>query len=262
MCQDPRFVGGDGIAFYFHGRKDGHFCLVTDDNLHINAHFIGKRKPGMKRDFTWVQSLGILFDAHKLYVGAMRTAAWDDASDRLEFAFDGHRISLPADVGATWTSPAAPGVSITRTRATNAVTVEAKGRFAITAVAVPINAEDSRIHKYEIAEDDCFAHLDLGFKFYDLSDGVDGVLGQTYRANYTSRAKIGAAMPVVGGEREFTSTGLFAADCASARFSTTGGAAVPRVGEAANYGGLGAKEHGSLNCVGGAAAGVGVFCKK
>ncbi|KAK4340211.1 hypothetical protein RND71_041673 [Anisodus tanguticus] len=40
VCQDPRFIGADGITFYFHG-KDKDFCLVSDSNLHINGHFIG-----------------------------------------------------------------------------------------------------------------------------------------------------------------------------------------------------------------------------
>ncbi|KAF7119621.1 hypothetical protein RHSIM_Rhsim13G0108800 [Rhododendron simsii] len=43
LCQDPRFVGGDGLTFYFHGKKDQDFCIVSDSNLHINAHFIGRR---------------------------------------------------------------------------------------------------------------------------------------------------------------------------------------------------------------------------
>ncbi|VAH47616.1 unnamed protein product [Triticum turgidum subsp. durum] len=42
-CYDPRFVGGDGNKFLFHGRRDADFCLLSDANLHINAHFIGKR---------------------------------------------------------------------------------------------------------------------------------------------------------------------------------------------------------------------------
>ncbi|KAK1264048.1 hypothetical protein QJS04_geneDACA008442 [Acorus gramineus] len=48
VCQDPRFVGGDGITFFFHGRNQD-FCLVSDSDIHINGHFIGAN---MTRDFT------------------------------------------------------------------------------------------------------------------------------------------------------------------------------------------------------------------
>jgi hypothetical protein len=37
-CGDPSFTGGGG-TFYFHGRRDQDFCLVSDTHLHINAHF-------------------------------------------------------------------------------------------------------------------------------------------------------------------------------------------------------------------------------
>lgn len=74
VCEDPRFIGGDGVTFYFHGQKERDFCLVSDTNLHINGHFIGKRGDGMKRDFTWVQSIGVLFDDHKLFVGAKKVS--------------------------------------------------------------------------------------------------------------------------------------------------------------------------------------------
>ena len=39
-CGDPRFIGGDGNAFFFHGRRDADFCVLSDRDLHINAHFI------------------------------------------------------------------------------------------------------------------------------------------------------------------------------------------------------------------------------
>ncbi|KAH0880335.1 hypothetical protein HID58_067729, partial [Brassica napus] len=82
--------------------------------------------------------------------------------------------------------------------------VEVEGMLKITARVVPMTKEDSRIHGYNVTEDDCLAH----------QRNVDGVLGLTYRSNY-----IGVHMPVMGGDREFQTTRLFAPDCSAARFT-------------------------------------------
>ncbi|CAL8999916.1 unnamed protein product [Prunus brigantina] len=220
VCQDPRFIGGDGITFYFHGKKDQDFCIVSDSNLHINAHFIGKRNQNMKRDFTWVQSLGIRFGNHKLFIGAKTTSIWDYSNDRLSLSIDGEPINLLDSEGANWQSILSPGtLSIIRTKSTNSIEIEAEGNFKIKAVVVPITEKDSMIHKYGVTQEDCFAHLDLSFKFYALSGEVNGVLGQTYASNYVSRVKMGVVMPVLGGDKEFASSSIFASDCAVSRFS-------------------------------------------
>ncbi|XP_042518812.1 uncharacterized protein LOC122092649 [Macadamia integrifolia] len=250
VCQDPRFIGGDGITFYFHGKKDHDFCLISDSNVHINAHFIGRRNQDMHRDFTWVQSLGVLFDSHRFYVGALKTSTWDQSVDRLALTFDGESIFLPQSEGATWKSTTTPAVSITRTRYTNSITVEVEGNFKITATVVPITEEESRVHNYGITKDDCFAHLELGFKFYALSEDVHGVLGQTYRNGYTSRVKISAAMPVMGGVREFSSSNLFSTDCSVSRFHHGG---LPIMGAASEY--------DDIECRSGV-SGRGIVCKK
>ncbi|KAL2549053.1 late embryogenesis abundant protein-related/LEA protein-related [Forsythia ovata] len=220
VCQDPRFVGGDGITFYFHGRKDQDFCLVSDKNLHINAHFIGKRNPKLKRDFTWVQSIGIMFDNHKILVAAKRTSTWDDNEDHLVLSFDDKPVSLslPTNVGSKWDSHILPEVSISRTSNTNGILIDVSNNFRITANVVPITHKESKVHGYGITDEDCFAHLEVGFKFKNLSDAVDGVLGQTYRRNYESKIKVNDPMPVMGGAHKFRTSGIFDTNCAVSRF--------------------------------------------
>ncbi|KAI3936354.1 hypothetical protein MKW92_036283 [Papaver armeniacum] len=248
VCQDPRFIGGDGITFYFHGKQNRDFCLLSDSNLHINAHFIGKRNQNLKRDFTWVQAIGILFGDHQIYVGAQKTAAWDDSVDRLGLTFDGQPIYLPESEGAKWQSEVAPSVTITRSSMTNNVIVEVEGNFKISANVVPITEEESKIHSYGITKDDCFAHLDLGFKFYSLGQNVNGVLGQTYAKNYVSKVKMGASMPVMGGDDKFIVSNVLAKDCAVARF--TGSSSSES-----------SSEYTSISCSSGI-DGRGVVCKK
>ncbi|XP_066316808.1 uncharacterized protein [Miscanthus floridulus] len=219
-CGDPRFTGGDGNTFYFHGSKDRDFCVFTDAGLHINAHFIGRRDPAMSRDFTWIQALGIRFAHHRLYVGAHNTARWSGSDvNRLDLAFDGERVAIPAHTGAAWRPAAAPALTVTRTAATNGVRVRLEGVLDVVANVVPVSEEDSRVHGYGVvAEDDCLAHLDLGFRFLDLTDDVHGVLGQTYRSDYVSRLSVTSRIPVMGGAAEYLSSDIFATDCAVARF--------------------------------------------
>ncbi|KAK3140982.1 hypothetical protein QOZ80_5AG0408550 [Eleusine coracana subsp. coracana] len=226
-CGDPRFTGADGNNFYFHGKKDQDFCIVSDKNLHINAHFIGNHNPELKRDFTWIQALGILFsshttnnDHHALHLGAATAAKWDPNADHLNITFDDERVVLPSMEGARWSPASVPALSVTRTAQVNTVVVELKGVFRIMANAVPITKEESRVHSYGVTDDDCLVHLDLGFKFQALTDDVHGVLGQTYRADYVNRLNVAAKMPIMGGTDNYVSSGLFATDCAVARFGS------------------------------------------
>ncbi|XP_066310744.1 uncharacterized protein [Miscanthus floridulus] len=218
-CGDPRFTGGDGNTFYFHGKKDQDFCIVSDADLHINAHFIGNHNPALNRDFTWVQALGVTFgDNHRLYVGARRAAEWDEDEDHIQVTFDGEPVDVDAVRNARWASRALPGLSVRRTKDVNAVAVELDGVFSISAGAVPITEKDDRIHKYGKTDRDSLVHLDLGFQFHNLTDHVDGVLGQTYRPGYVTKVNISAKMPIMGGAPKYLSEGLFSTDCAVSRF--------------------------------------------
>ncbi|CAM0913544.1 unnamed protein product [Alopecurus aequalis] len=218
-CGDPRFTGGDGNTFYFHGKKDQDFCIVSDTDLHINAHFIGNHNPAVNRSFTWIQAIGVTFaGGHRLYVGARKAAKWEEDEDHIHIRLDGENIDVETFKDALWVSKALPGLSVSRTDNFNALTVELDGVFTITANAVPITDEDSRIHNYGKTGSDTLVHLDLGFKLHSLTEGVDGVLGQTYQPDYISKVDISANMPIMGGAPKYLSSSLFSTDCAVSKF--------------------------------------------
>ncbi|KAJ8528955.1 hypothetical protein K7X08_035773 [Anisodus acutangulus] len=137
----------------------------------------------MKRDFTWVQSIVILYGTHQISVATLKTSTWDDSIDHLALHFDYEPILLPNNEGA-------------RERISSS--------------------------NYGRTNDDCFSHLELGFKFFSLSDEVNGVLGQIYRKDYASRVKMGVLMPIMGSDKKFAASELFDANCSVASFQTNG----------------------------------------
>ncbi|KAM1101140.1 hypothetical protein ACFX2B_007456 [Malus domestica] len=218
-CHDPRFIGGDGIVFYFHGKSNQQFSLVSDNNLQINGRFIGHRPAERTRDYTWIQALGILFSTHSFSVEATKAAAWDNQIDHLKFTHNGND-----DVAE------------------------------IMINVVPVTKEDDRIHNYQVPSDDCFAHLEVQFKFFALSTKVEGVLGRIYRPDFENPAKPGVAMPVLGGEDKYRTSSLLSADCVSCRFSAQESVTEEDRSAIVDY--------GTLDCTRRSSGGYGIVCKK
>jgi len=218
LCYDPRFVGGDGVMFYFHGKSNQDFSLVSDDNLQLNAHFIGRRPEGRTRDYTWVQSLGVMFGDHTFTVGAKKVTKWDDSVDQLFFNFDNQAFVVPRGHLSVWNS-AAGEVTVERTAESNSIIVWVRDLLEISISVVPITEEDDRVHNYQIPSDDSFAHLETQFKFLSLSPAVEGILGQTYRPDFKNPVKVGVPMPIMGGEDKYRTSSLLEADCRLCRFS-------------------------------------------
>ncbi|KAJ9153628.1 hypothetical protein P3X46_027049 [Hevea brasiliensis] len=252
-CLDPRFIGGDGIVFYFHGKSNEHFSLLSDLNLQINAHFIGLRPAGRTRDYTWIQALGILFDSHTFSLEATKAEKWDDEIDHLRFTHNGKELVIPEDHLSSWQSPES-NIRVDRTSSKNSVLVTLPEFAEISVNVVPVTKEDDRIHNYQIPSDDCFVHLEVQFKFYGLSSKVEGVLGRTYQPDFKNPAKPGVAMPVVGGEDKYRTTSLLSADCASCMFSSAG--FLDQKEE------ILVKDFGTLDCTSGSSGGYGIFCSK
>lgn len=205
-----------------------------------------------------MQSIGILFDNHKVVVSAKRTSNWDDNVDRLAITVNDKPLDLPKDEKSMWRAPhASPSVTITRTRKTNGVKVEVADNFRVTATVIPITEHESKVHNYDInTNEDCYAHLELEFKFYNLTNTVDGVLGQTYRSNYVSKAKISSAMPVMGGAEKYKSSNLLSTDCAVSKFGSVKGAETILKNKGNDQ-----FEYSSLRCSSGI-KGNGIVCKR
>ncbi|KAG5546320.1 hypothetical protein RHGRI_018482 [Rhododendron griersonianum] len=220
-CLDPRFIGADGTVFYFHGKRNKHFTLVSDLNLQMNARFIGRRPAGRPRDNTWIQALGILFGSCSFSVEAIKAETWEDEIDHLKFSYNGKELVIPETYPSLWVS-AQNDLKVERTSRKNSVLVTLPEVAEISVNVVPVTKEDDRIHNYQIPSDDCFAHLEVQFKFYGLSTKVEGVLGRTYQPDFKNPAKPGVAMPVVGGENKYRTTSLLSADCDSCVFSPVG----------------------------------------
>ncbi|XP_028779867.1 uncharacterized protein LOC114736248 [Neltuma alba] len=216
-CYDPRFIGGDGRVFYFHGKSFEHFALVSDSDLQINARFIGHRPAGRSRDYTWIQALGILSKSQTFSLEASKTAQWNDDVDHLRFTYNGNDVVLPEGSLSKWNSPK-QDIKVERVANKNSVMVTIQDVAEIMVNVVPVTKEDDRIHNYQLPSDDCFAHLEVQFRFTKLSSDVDGVLGKTYRPDFENPAKPGVAMPVVGGEDKYRTASLLSARCESCLF--------------------------------------------
>lgn len=251
-CLDPRFIGGDGIVFYFHGKSNEQFSLVSDLNLQINGQFIGLRPAGRSRDYTWIQALGFLFDSHKFSLEATRASTWDEKIDHLKFTYNGEELTIPEGLLSSWKN-LENTLKVERTSEKNSVSITLPEIAEISVNVVPVTKEDDRIHNYQIPADDCFAHLEVQFNFQGLSSKVEGVLGRTYRPEFVNPAKPGVAMPVVGGEDKYKTSSLLSADCRSCIFSPAGD-----LDETDFL----VKDFGTLDCTGGANSGHGIVCRK
>ncbi|KAK3199178.1 hypothetical protein Dsin_022593 [Dipteronia sinensis] len=226
-CLDPRFIGGDGIVFYFHGKSNEHYSLVSDLNLQINSRFIGLRPAGRTRDYTWIQALGFLFDSQTFSVEATRAATWDDKIDHLKFTYNGKELVVPEGNLSSWKSQES-SLRVERTSSKNSVLVTLPEVAEISVNVVP-------------------------FRFYGLSSKVEGVLGRTYQPDFQNPAKPGVAMPVVGGEDKYRTLSLLSADCTSCIFSPAG-----VLGQENSL----LVDYGSLDCTGSASSGNGIVCRK
>ncbi|XVE50367.1 hypothetical protein DITRI_Ditri01bG0156900 [Diplodiscus trichospermus] len=205
-------------------------------------------EPGTSLGFKHLGS----YSTHSFSLEAIKAATWNSEVDHLKFNYNGEDIVVPEGALSSWYSPE-KDVEIERISNKNSVIVTLKDAAEIMVNVVPVTKEDDKIHNYKVPSDDCFAHLEVQFRFFSLSPRVDGVLGRTYRPDFENPAKPGVAMPVMGGEDNYRTTSLLSADCSTCLFSPQSGTNKETTSVA---------EYLTLDCTRGASAGYGIVCKK
>lgn len=133
VCQDSPFISGDGIMFYFLVKKDKGFCILSDSKLHINAHFIGKKKQEGKKLHVG-PIVGIMFGSHQLYISSLQIAMWYESVDQMLLQLHGKTISVPSCEGCRSNDT---GLVIQQRGGTNKVKVKVEGLFEILVRVVP-----------------------------------------------------------------------------------------------------------------------------
>ena len=68
-------------------------------------------------------------------------------------------------------------MKVERVASKNSVLVPLEDVVEILVNVVPITKEDDRIHNYQVPNDDCFAHLEVQFRFFSLPPKLMVVLG-------------------------------------------------------------------------------------
>ncbi|KAH8518541.1 hypothetical protein H0E87_000405 [Populus deltoides] len=187
-CYDPCFIGGDGIVFYFHGKSNEQFSLVYDFDLQIDSRFIGHRPAGRPRDFTLIQTLGIIYNSQTFSLEAPKAATWDSEVDHLKLTYNGQDLVILEGSFSTWYSPE-KDLKVERVSSKNSAIITLEDRANILVNVVPVTEEDDKIHK----------------------------------PDFENPAKPGVAMTVLGGEDKYRTTSLFSADCTSCIFSPESG---------------------------------------
>lgn len=129
----------------------------------------------------------------------------------MKFSYDEKEILVPIGHLSTWKSPE-EDVKVERTSSKNSVLVTLPGVVEILVNVVPVTKEDDWIHSYKVPSDDCFAHLEVQFRFFSLSSKVEGVLGRTYQPDFENPTKPGVAMAVVGGEDKYRTSSVLSPD--------------------------------------------------
>lgn len=186
---DPHFVGADMSRFDFTGRPGEDYALISDSHVAIHAHFNGRWGEWMGRNkaLTWMRQIAVLWGHHMVVFEARegRESAYNTGYLQ-RLMVDGEVVKLRAEGDAKSFYDGQVEVSWSGQKKF------VKGEFVdeydirvsdILTLRLTLRPEIEMMR----TENDGIVHFTVDVLSARLSANVHGVLGQTYRPDFSGR---------------------------------------------------------------------------
>ncbi|CAI7771087.1 unnamed protein product [Closterium sp. NIES-54] len=240
---DPHFVGWDGVHFDFTGQPGHSYCMLSDNNVHVNMYLDGYTETsakGVKETHSWIKGLGFITPNHKLALFAKTSAS-------------------PARNGGYMKRIVLDGREFNLTEGTKYGTADGEIEIEFDEAGRKEGDEESDVYTVSVRDtlkillrmrpeiggvrrpEDSFIHFSMEILDEQLSTRTHGILGQTlYNLNNPEAAPSGYdveysgvvwAWQVVGADAEnyiqgtpsdYVTSHLLTSDCRFSRFSRRG----------------------------------------
>eukprot|EP00899_Mesostigma_viride_P014274 jgi/Mesvir1/22848/Mv20104-RA.1 len=194
---DPHFTTLAGDKFDFNGVADQNYCIVSDKQVQVNAHFMGVAAgdalTSPEADArTWMDQLAIMHGSDRILIDATAGADATYTTSLGNVVVNGEAL-----VGRMAMKKLPSGITISRKK--TRVTVVVPG---VVVVAVEV----VRAAFWEAGAGPGKNFLNLQLMQFNATSAVHGVLGQSYAANSKTSVPEGRAA-------DYVTSGIFAADC-------------------------------------------------
>eukprot|EP00899_Mesostigma_viride_P026878 jgi/Mesvir1/7375/Mv19176-RA.2 len=204
---DPHFTTTRGDKFDFNGEAGSSYCIVSNKQLQVNAHFMGATSSnvlpggGISRQAdprTWMDQVAVLAGRDRLLVEAEGPAGSHFAASVGAVSVNGKPL-----LGLMATRQLPSGITISRKKT--------RVSIKVPELAV-IEVEVVRAAFWEAGTGPGKNFLNLQMKQFKPSSDVHGVLGQSFASDAEKSAFSGAAS-------DYLTSSIFATDCSVNRFA-------------------------------------------
>eukprot|EP00899_Mesostigma_viride_P017305 jgi/Mesvir1/25576/Mv01807-RA.1 len=199
---DPHFTSPHGIKYNFNGVAGGSYCIVTDDQLQVNARLMGpsalaaRGEAGRPDTRTWMDQVALMHGSDRVLVTAEAAQGTPFALSFGTLHINGEKISNHVAVRKL-----PSGMTVARRKTHVLVT--------IPGLAV-VDIEVVRAAFWEPGMGPGSNFLNVEVKELKPTDSIHGVLGQSYGKSFDG--------DVEGGSANYATSDIFASDCKFNKF--------------------------------------------